>query len=164
MIRYRQLYESENSDIKRYSVVRCAGYEWFVIGIDGDIVTLLAKDADFEIAMSNKRLIDYKTCEVRDYLVSDILPKLGSVNPIPVRLDDVGCVDKVWLLSIDDAKKLPKKVRRFNRWWWLRSLNHNSNFPAIVAPGGDICTYDDMCLTVNAAVRPAMRVRIEDLD
>lgn len=164
MIRYRRLYESENSDIKLYDVVRCAGYEWYVIDIEGDIVTLLAKNRDFGSCRFDKKSIDYETSEIRKYLNSNILPKLRNVNPIPTDLPDEECMDKVWLLSKREADILPKKIRRFVGWWWLRSYGRLSNFAAGVFNDGDIDSEGSIVTYDPGSVRPAMRVHIDDLE
>ena len=173
MIRYRRLYEDEEfipsiyipEDVKLYDVVNCAGYEWFVIDIKGDIVTLLAK-IDFGACEFNEKSNDYKNSEIRKYLINRVLPRLESANPVPTRLDDVEVTDKVWLLSTDEAEKLSREIREFDDWWyWLRSPGYSSRYDAayvdndgVVNPDGDYVWND------SGIVRPAMRVRIEDLD
>lgn len=170
MIRYRWLYESENSDIKLYDTVKCAGYEWFVIKIEGDIASLLAKDDDFGKSRFEKKKPhcsstenDYESSEIRNYLNNSVLPKLQNANPIPTRLDDVGCTDKVWLLSFDEARRLPKKIRQFPRWYWLRSPGSYIDIASLVDNVGNV-DWDGGSVSSSGSVRPAMRVRVEDLD
>ena len=179
MIRYRKLYESEDSDIKLYDTVRCGDYDWYVIGIEGDIVTLLAKNSDFGVLMFDEESSIYENSEIRRYLKNKVLPRLQNVNPISTDLKDVFCTDKVWLLSMDEAKKLPRKVKFFSDNWWLRSRGwyghgHGSrgcyvygyyvDWAAYVA-GDDGTVLDGYPVNYEYfAVRPAIRVRIEDLD
>ena len=167
MIRYRRLYESENSDIKLYDVVRCAGYEWYVIDKQGDVVILLAKDADFGECMFDEESNDYKNSEIREYLKNRVFPELQSANPIPARLSDVGVTDKVWLLSVNEAKKLPLHVKKFGhfKWiWWLRSPGRYSNDTAYVDSVGSVHTGGNFVDRASVCVRPAMQVRVEDLE
>lgn len=164
MIRYRRLYESENSDIQMYDVVRCAGYEWFVIEIDGDKVTLLAKNNDFRKKRFDKKSNDYKTSEIREHLKNRVLPKLQSANPISTRLYDVDCTDKVWLLSGDEAEDLPRKIRDFDRkFWWLRSPGGHATTAMDVNPDGSINNYGHGVISSGIALRPVIKVHIEDL-
>lgn len=109
-----RLLESNDSNIKLYETVKYAGYEWFVIQINGDIATLLSSEF-FEINNPNirrrgeawddyerrKSSFSYKDSFVRQYLLDKILPELESKGAklIPTTLSDVGCTDKVWLLS-----------------------------------------------------------------
>lgn len=165
MIRYRRLYESENSDINLYDIVRCAGYEWYVIDIEDDIVTLLAKNDVFGLCVfsyDNSKI--YKDSEVRKYLKDSVLPKLQSANPVPTRLNDVGVADKVWLLSTRDARDLPLKIREFENCWWLRSPGWTDSRVVYVNNDGGIYVFGHNIDLDNRAVRPAMKVRIEDLD
>ena len=163
MIRYRHLYESEGSDIKLYDVVNCAGYEWYVIDIEDDVVTLLAKNADFGKCAFDRESNKYRTSEIREYLDIRVLPKVSSANPIPTRLSDIEVTDKVWLLSIDEAEDLPKNIRKVDDWWWLRSPGSRSRDAAYVSKGGSIDAYGYFVYGGSGCVRPAMRVRIDEL-
>lgn len=163
----RLLENEETKDIKLYDVVDYAGHEWYVIGLNGNEVTLLVKDKVFRGRIFDKDSNDYKTSVVRDYINSDILPKLlgKGANPIPTNLPDVGCTDKVWLLSLEEAKNLPVEIRKFPSRWWLRSQGRYDYCAAFVNDRGDkgvrilgsVIDYD------RYAVRPAMRVKLEDL-
>ena len=166
MIRYRRLYESENSDIQLYDTVKCAGHEWYVIDIEDDIVTLLDKYADYIIGKRrfDGKSNDYKTSKIRELLKNRVLPKLQSANPIPTRLNDVGVTDKIWLLSVDEARDLPLKIRKCDYSWWLRSPGFRSNDAAYVSSGGGVDARGSFINADSDSVRPAMRVRIEDLD
>ena len=121
MIHYKQLFESENSDIKLYDIVKCGNYKWYVIGIDSDIITLLAKNFDFGRSMFDDKSDEpnYKTSIIRNCLKTTILSDLINfgVEPISTRLNDVGCTDKVWLLSVDEAYKVPQNIRKFGYDW-----------------------------------------------
>ena len=87
MIRYRRLYESENSDINLYDVVNYAGFDWYVIGIDSNVrsfgggaidkvVTLLAKNADFGISPFAKDSNNYDKSYAMGYLGTTVYSKL----------------------------------------------------------------------------------------
>ena len=172
MIRYRRLYEDEEfippiyipEDVKIYDVVRCAGYEWYVINKQGDIVTLLAKNADFGKCEFDQKSSYYKTSEIRDFLGYSTLPRVKSANPIPTRLIDVGVTDKVWLLSVDEAEDLPEEIREFHTWYWLRSRGYDDSRAANVDLDGGVNDFGNYVYNGLDAVRPAMRVHIEDLD
>lgn len=168
MIRYRRLYESENSGIKLYDTVRCAGYDWYVIGIEDDVVTLLLKYCDLSDCKFDPASNDYKTSEIRKHLRYKVLPELQSANPIPTRLNDVGCTDKVWLLSVDEAKKLPQEIRNFDDWWWwLRSpgwSDRNGSECNAANVHGDVVDTFGSNVNYRNFVRPVMKVRTEDLN
>jgi hypothetical protein len=165
MIRYRRLYESEESDIQLYDIVSCCGYDWYVINVEGDIVTLLAKDNDFgKSKFDDTESNDYKARKIREDINNRVLLKVQSANPLPTRLDDIGVIDKVFLLSIDEAKRLPREVRQFPNWWLLRSCGGHAYDEACVDIDGGVNDDGISVNYVNYAVRPAMRVRIEDLE
>ena len=166
MIRYRRLYESEDSDIKLYDVVKCADCDWYVIDKQGDIVTLLAAYTDYSIGQRrfDGKSNEYKTSEIREYLKNRVLPKLQSANPIPTRLNDVGCIDKVWLLSVDEAEDLPLKISKCDYHWWLRSPGFRNKDAAYVGSSGGVNAKGSFINIDFNGIRPAIRVRIEDLD
>ena len=87
MIRYRRLYESENSDIQLYDTVKCAGHEWYVIDIEDDIVTLLDKYADYIIGKRrfDGKSNDYKTSKIRE-LLKNRVPRLMESETTPTPL------------------------------------------------------------------------------
>lgn len=163
MIRYRRLYESEESNIQLYDIVSCAGFDWYIIDMNGDNVTLLAKNDDFGRSMFDKVSNNYWSSEISEYIYSDVLPKLRNVNPIPVRLTDVGVTDRVWLLSVYEASNLPREIRQFPNRWWLRSRGY-AYYAADVNRDGEVNSFGHSVDNIHSTVRPAMRVRIEDLD
>lgn len=163
MIRYRRLNESEESNIKLYDVVKCCGYEWYIIDMKNDIVTLLAKNDNFGYHRFDGKSNDYKNSDIRDFLLSSVFPKLQDANPIPTRLTDVGVTDKVWLLSLDEAKELPVSIRQFKDWWSLRSPGWESINAAFVNYNGKIYESGVNVRFGDGIVRPAIRVRIEEL-
>lgn len=167
MIRYRRLYESEDSDIDLYDIVSCAGYEWYVLKIEDDIVTLLAKNDDFGIEIFDEESNDYATSHIRDYLLSEVLPEVQSANPIPTRLDDVGVTDKVWLLSLEEKGNKPWGIFEYTQvWWWLRtpSKRKPNRVVCVNHRGASSGTNGFEPYYGSIGVRPAMRVHIKDLD
>ena len=162
----RLLENEETKDIRLYDTVSYAGYDWYVIGLDSGSVTLLVKDNDvFGRCIFDKKSNDYKTSNIRNYLNSTFLSKLESkgANPLPVRLPDVGCTDKVWLLSVDEAEKLPRDIRKFSRVWWLRSRGRRDRNAACVLTFGDVDVYGISVNNDLLAVRPAIKVMLEEL-
>lgn len=68
------------------------------------------------------------------------------------------------LLSVEEAKKVPEKLRKFNSWWWLRSPGCSTDYAACVnshgyvGEGGEYVYYNDI------SVRPALQLNIESFD
>lgn len=124
-----RLLESNDPNIELYEVVRFAGYDWYVIQIEGDIATLLSAKT-YEVENPNTRRkgeewndfarrqssYSYKDSFIRQYLLDEILPDLEAKGAklIPTILSDAGCTDKVFLLSkkegIGAARKLGSNV------------------------------------------------------
>ena len=163
MIRYRKFINlfkrHDDSDIKPYDVVKYAGYEWYVIDVDDkDIVTLLAKDLYFDRISFDGESSNYQTSQIRKFLLSDVLP---------TDLPDVNCRgDKIWLLSTSEVKNLPVEIRKFPKYWWLRSRGNNdyhNEFAAFVDTNGSFAHCSEKVYYVWYAVRPAIRVHMEDL-
>lgn len=165
----RLLENEETRDIKLYDVVNYAGHDWYVIGLDGNIATLLVRGSDFWAEIFDRHSNDYKTSRIRQYLRDEILPDLirNGANPIPTRLSRCKTEDKLFLLSIEEAEALPKNIRRFFENWWLRSSGNEGDYAAYVDIYSGIhspaITDNYGRITNDYAVRPAMRVRLEDL-
>ena len=170
MIRYRRLYESESDSYKIGDVIDYAGHEWYIIGKQDNTVTLFIKNKDFNRYFFHKKSYkdgyrnpnDYKTSAIRKHLHFKILPELikNGAKPIPTNLPDVDCTDKIWLLSREERENLPDDVAYFpNDIWWLRSPGENSDSAAISLYSGDSAKT-----STYFSVRPAIRVRIEDLE
>lgn len=109
-----RLLESDSPAMKLYDKIDYAGYNWIVIDIKNGVATLLWNDKAI-LKIFDRRSGVYKTSEIRKYLLNTLLPKLESkgAKPISTRLSDVGCNDKLYLLSIDDAEQLPNNIRKY---------------------------------------------------
>ncbi|MBO4904116.1 MAG: hypothetical protein J5367_02730 [Lachnospiraceae bacterium] len=81
--------------------------------------------------------------------------------------------DHIFLLSVDEANALDKKVRHCgywygmnHQWWWLRSPGVNTHYTAYVGKGNDsdakIDTTGDIASNEYGAVRPALNLRFAD--
>ncbi len=68
--------------------------------------------------------------------------------------------DKIYLLSIDEAKSLSKNMRAASDWWWLRSPGGFQSDAADVSSDGDINTYG-YDVDHERGVRPAMTISWE---
>ena len=110
-------------------------------------------------------LSEYKASDIREYLNKYILQELVSdgANPIPTNLPDVGCTDKVYLLSVEEAKKLPRDIRKFKSDWWLRSQGAGECYAACVSAKGNIDNFGGAVGYDRYAVRPAIKVSIDEL-
>lgn len=144
--------------LKLYDTVEYAGYRWFVIKLDKDSVTLLACDDVFSSAIYSEGPNTYSTSEARKYLLSNVWPvlKAKKVKSVPASLPDSPCKDRLFLLSFDEARKLPDRIRRFDKNWWVRSTVYSDSYASFVSYGGMVgvahSSYEPM------AMRPAIRV------
>ena len=72
---------------------------------------------------------------------------------VPTNLEIEGAT----LLSVDEARVLPFRLRQHDNWWWLRSPGKDSDYTISVSSGG----YDDTsyvyCDCISA--RPALIIR-----
>jgi hypothetical protein len=147
-----------------YDTVSYAGYEWYVIGIDNNTATLLAKNSDFGMSVFDNKPNDYIASKIREYLNTKILSDLFSngTNLIPTKLNDVGSIDKIWLLSVDEVEKLPINIKRFSHWYWLRSSDGDSSYAASVYHNGDFYAIGLCVPSVSGSVRPVVKVHISN--
>ena len=147
-----------NRNLKLYDIVEYAGYRWFVINLDKDSATLLACDNVFGSAIYSEGPNTYGGSEARKYLLSNVWPilKAKKARPMPAILPDSPCKDRLYLLSFEEARKLPVRVRRFDKGWWVRSSVYSDSYASFVSYGGMVgvahSSYEPM------AMRPAIQV------
>ena len=176
MIRYRRINENvPPDDIVRFGDIAYAGRLWTILDIRNDIVTLLLSDRLER--MDFRPLTEYRDSNLRRYLLNEFLPDLESegADIIPTRIENYpskseSLTDKVYLLSAEEADKLPKNIRTIGDSWWLRTITWEEDDPwsdYIHMEPWIINRYGEFDFTPrhieDALVRPAIRVRIEDL-
>lgn len=156
-------------DFQIYDTVRYAGnHNWYVIGKQGDTVTLLAKDAEFGRSKFDEDSPDYATSFIRNRLNTAVLQELldNGAKLLPMSLPDIGCRDMVAVLSADEAHGLPKKLREFCGAWWLRTAAGRFDYSAVyVAPSGGIYDsgFGDGVVHRQKFLRPVIKVSMAEL-
>ena len=76
-------------------------------------------------------------------------------------LNDISLdITGITLLSIEEAKALPKKIRDIGKFWWLRSPGNGINSAVYVECDGDVypCGYN---VEKEYGVRPALIINLE---
>ena len=63
------------------------------------------------------------------------------------------------LLSIEEAKNLPLRLRQYDDWWWLRSPGYFSFLAAYVHNDGSVDNYGYGVSDSIDAVRPALKIK-----
>ena len=135
-----------------------AGVNWKIIDITNDGYVCLADSiGEMEFDSANN---DWRTSDLRKYLNEEFLKKIeseiGAGNLIEfernlLSLDgqtEYGtCDDKVSLLTVDEYRKYRKLIPNTDDWFWLISpwstpCNGFNNGVAVVAPSGNIFSYD----------------------
>ncbi len=66
-------------------------------------------------------------------------------------------IEKISLLTIEEAKGLPEKIRWYDDWWWLQSEGGECNHAAIVLDNGSINSYG-IYVDNEFAVRPVLTI------
>ena len=62
------------------------------------------------------------------------------------------------LLSVEEAKALPQRLREYSNWWWLRSPGRCSNLAAYVNYDGLVHARGSNVDYTRGAVRPALLI------
>lgn len=70
------------------------------------------------------------------------------------QLDIIGAT----LLSIEEAKQLPLRLRKYTNWWWLRSSGYRSNRAAVVCSFGSVSDPGSSIEYCDRVVRPALKI------
>lgn len=156
--------DKSHDAISLYDVITYAGYKWFVIKMDHDKVTLLAKNDDFGRLRFDEKSSDYQNSEIRKH-INSVLVNILTKNGAELETASLqGLDDKVFLLSVEEAKELPIKIRLLpNRWYWLCSPGCNSDYTAYIDYNGSVracgnCVYSD-----SGSVRPAIIIKTDNL-
>lgn len=65
-------------------------------------------------------------------------------------------ITEATLLTIEEAKQLPEKLKNYDRYWWLQSHGYTYNFAANVIYGGSVSSAGSLVNCYNYAVRPVL--------
>lgn len=60
------------------------------------------------------------------------------------------------LLTVEEAKKLPEGLRKYDGWWWLQSRGYGCRYVKIVYNEGDISDVGRIVDFDGGGVRPAL--------
>lgn len=64
-------------------------------------------------------------------------------------------ITEATLLTIEEARKLPERLRRYDEWWWLKSPGRFSGQVTFVDDGGFVNSFGDHAFVDNV-VRPVL--------
>ncbi len=154
------------------------GIPWYIIednstSATSGTITLFAADESFGESKfrSDESSNDYSTSTVKDYLdnvidgtAGGVLPNFKNVANAIVTNDEVG--DKLYLLSIDEAGRIPENVRKMSEdgFWWLRSQGTEGELYAarVRCSNGSISSYGLLVSTL-LLVRPALKLDLSSV-
>lgn len=169
--------------------------EWIVLANDGKNVTMLSKHGlTAKPYNSEKKLAKWEVCSLRTWLNQEFYNSAFSGNQkqiikdVPMKTQRnsgyrsgacIATTDKVFLLTIDDAKRyFPTNDSRImqptsyaksqgvytdsesNGSWWLRSQGVASDVAAFVNSDGSINSDGIICTNSNISVRPAIVIGV----
>ena len=183
-IKYKKV---EDENFKLYDLVKYNGYEWYVIKIDNDNVTLLMKnkldnntmqslfdeeylddecDVKFNSDASNN---DWTDSIIRQVLNEKFIDKFNKnkLNVMKTNYDEDKCSnDYIRLLTIREAEKLPEEIRNIDKYYWtLSPSNFYSNYSLAyvwaVMPSGSLNPWSHV--TISFGVRPVINLKAEYL-
>lgn len=80
------------------------------------------------------------------------------MKKIEIKQFDINEVKEVTLLSIEEAKRVPKSFRACNEWWWLRSSGSTQDHAAFIYYDGGISESGCYVYSDIRNVRPAFRI------
>ena len=164
-IKYKKV---EDENFKLYDLVKYNGYEWYIIKIDNDNVTLLMKnkldndtmqslfdeeylDDDYDVKFNlDVKNNDWADSIIRQTLNEKFINKFNKneLNIMKTNYDEDKCSnDYIRLLTIREARKLPEKIRSINEYYWTLSPSYfysNYSFAYVwsVMPSGSLIPGD----------------------
>lgn len=75
-----------------------------------------------------------------------------------IKIFEKADIKQITLLTVEQAKKLPRDILDCGGWWWLRSPGIYQNFAALVYCGGGVLECGDRVDSDSYAVRPAFEI------
>lgn len=184
-IKYKKV---EDEKFKLYDLVKYNGYEWYIIKIDNDDVTLLMKDKlddDTMQSLFDKEYLDDE-CDVKfnsdasnndwaDSIIRQVLNEKfidkfdkNELNVMKTNYDeDKYSDDYIRLLTIREAEKLPEEIRTINEYYWTLSpsrfySNYSNAYVWGVDPSGSLYPWNYVANSFG--VRPVINLKAEYLE
>ena len=183
-IKYKKV---EDKNFKLYDLVKYNSYEWYIIKIDNDNVTLLMKnkldndtmqslfdeeyldadyDAKFNLDVNNNDWVD---SIIRQALNEKFIDKFdkNELNITKTNYDENKYSDDyIRLLTIREAEKLPREIRGIDEYYWTLSpsnFSSNSSLASVwyVMPSGSLHPWYNV--TPSLGVRPVINLKAEYL-
>ena len=159
-------------------IIRFGAYDWFVYAKENNIVSLLCKDSVKTGTYHSANIpMTWEKCDLRKWLndefYSSFTPEeralivkthLKNSRYFP-NLTSGGrpTDDYVFLLSIQEAKKIDQSILRFDTKWWLRSPGYEQNRAADVFNDGLVDRKGCLLLHQFHGVRPALNIAVKEI-
>ena len=159
--------------------IKYKGFEWLVLDLDGDKVTVIMTNFWKTMPFSSENRNGWKESDIRKALQEDLLPALGEENLITHVTDLVAdngdrrygtCEDKVWLLSCDEYRKYREAILQgFNfddEWmwtvtpWYINDVGHGISVRGIHPSG----TVSHIYAGYSSGVAPACTINLASLE
>ena len=177
----------EDENFKLYDLVKYNGYEWYIIKIDNDNVTLLMKDklgSDnmkslfdeecLDAAYDAKFNLDVKNNDWADSIIRQTLNEkfINKFNKSELNImktnydEDKYSNDYIRLLTIREVEKLPEEIRTINEYYWTLSPSRFDSYDSHacvwnVLPSGSLDPW--YYVTDSFGVRPVINLKAEYL-
>lgn len=185
-IKYKKVEDEEN--FKLHDLVKYNGYEWYIIKIDNDNVTLLMKnkldndtmqslfdeeylDDDYDVKFN----LDVKNNDWADSIIRQTLNEKfidefnkNELNIMKTNYDeDKYSNDYIRLLTIRETEKLPEEIRNIDEYYWTLSPSYfNSDYSLayvwFVVPSGSLSPWN--IVASSFGVRPVINLKAEYLE
>ena len=165
--------DSDTDETLTNKVVQFNGIGWYIIkdeslAENAGTITLLVQEKLGDTMSFDKNVNTYSDSAVKQYLdrLTDTAGDFAGVSEEIVSVEvkgsdtDTAVNAKLWLLSTDEADKLPVNVRKSTWNWWLRSTGGISQNGTMLA--ADVNNYTGAVSTQNIKssfnVRPALKL------
>ena len=151
--------------MKLYDMLHFQGHLWTIIDLKekyGYIIAtlLLSDDSSYKRTFDEKSSGRYYGSSIEKYLREEF--QLSNFVPLVSDIADEGCQARFYLLSVEEAKKLPQSVlNNFRTSWWLRTIGNRYGSQSYIGKTG--IKYDANKVYDLHGLRPAMQVRVEDI-
>ena len=161
--------------VNKGDVVKFGNYKWYVIDKSDNSCKILCKDIIIEKPYNSEwKEITWENCTLRQWLNDTfynefnneekaMIKTIHNINSDNNQYSTSGgneTDDNIYLLSIDEARKLDQSILKRSTWWWLRSPGIYELSAADVTSDGYI---GEMGRNVDyiGGVRPVITIKID---
>ena len=119
-------------------------------------LTLQVYAGSYAEGYAKEKEIPYKVIDnIKENFTFRLVERFDNNSRNRKKLPDI---EKADLLTLDEARKLPKSLLRYGKWWWLKTPGRRDGYITIVLDDGSVSDTGLDIDSVGVIVRPVLRL------